>query len=503
MSFIRKIKRDGKIYLAEVENIRVDGKVKQRHIRYVGKEEDGKTILSCSISDAEISSVKLSGPLMALNSISNSIGLPDILGEYSNEILSMVFAHCLDYQSLNHMKKWYERTDLNLILNLENLTEKRLVNALDSLNSKIFIEKQNQIFKNVQKHLGITTNGIVYDVTNTYFYGKKSRLAKYGHDKEKRKGYPLIQIGLAVTQDEGIPIFHKTFPGNIHDSRTFSDISNDLEIIGIKKGIAVMDRGITSGENSTFMNGKQWKLLCGMKIDNGIKKKLGVNFSSHNLCIEKNRFRMNKTIFYCTEIPYTHGSVKGRLILIFNRKKALLTEESRLDEVHEAKLRLAKNLTIKPDIEKFFNKKGMLLNEELNNAKKFDGMSFLFTTSDLKIEDAIKAYFDKDVVEKCFQSLKGVIRLRPVRHWLYNRVEAHVFICYLSSLILSILKTKVSALKLSFQEAIHELDGLYRVYIKDPKNNFQIDRLVALTKIQEKILRTIDKNLLKQCSVQN
>src|SRR5205807_4408394 len=42
------------------------------------------------------------------------------------------------------------------------------------------------------------------------------------------KGYPLIQIGLAVTAEEGIPIFHKTFPGHIHDSRTFVDISNDL-----------------------------------------------------------------------------------------------------------------------------------------------------------------------------------------------------------------------------------------------------------------------------------
>jgi hypothetical protein len=35
MSFIRKIKRGNDIYLAEVENKRVDGKVMQKHIRYV------------------------------------------------------------------------------------------------------------------------------------------------------------------------------------------------------------------------------------------------------------------------------------------------------------------------------------------------------------------------------------------------------------------------------------------------------------------------------------
>ena len=39
MSFIRKIKRGNAVYLAEVKNIRVDGKVVQKHLRYVGSAE--------------------------------------------------------------------------------------------------------------------------------------------------------------------------------------------------------------------------------------------------------------------------------------------------------------------------------------------------------------------------------------------------------------------------------------------------------------------------------
>ncbi len=148
-------------------------------------------------------------------------------------------------------------------------------------------------------------------------------------------------------------------------------------------------------------------------------------------------------------------------------------------------------------MELFFNKKGNLLKEKLAEEKLYDGVSFLFTTSDITITDAIKAYFDKDVVEKCFHSLKGVVRRRLIRHWLYDRVEAHVFICYLSCLMLSILKLKVAPLELSVQEALDELEELYRVYLKDPKKGFLINRLVALSKKQEKILRTIDKQLLQ------
>ena len=44
MSFIRKVKIGNKIYLSEVENKRINGKVVQKHIRYVGKEADGNTI---------------------------------------------------------------------------------------------------------------------------------------------------------------------------------------------------------------------------------------------------------------------------------------------------------------------------------------------------------------------------------------------------------------------------------------------------------------------------
>jgi len=199
MSFIKKIKRNGKIYLAEVESVRVGGKVVHKYLRYLGKESDGKTILTTSISNAEIESVKLSGPLMVLHSIAESIGLPGILGEYSKEILSLVYAHCLDYESLNHMKKWFARTDLNLILGLEALTEKRLVNALDAMESEHFITNQVKIFDKVKSVLKIKTKGVVYDVTNTYFHGKKCSKAKYGHDKENRKGHKLVQIGLAVT----------------------------------------------------------------------------------------------------------------------------------------------------------------------------------------------------------------------------------------------------------------------------------------------------------------
>ncbi len=103
-------------------------------------------------------------------------------------------------------------------------------------------------------------------------------------------------------------------------------------------------------------------------------------------------------------------------------------------------------------------------------------------------------------MKKAFQSLKGIVKLRPIRHWLYNRVNAHVFICYLSYLLLSLLKLKLKKIGMSPLEALSELDSLYKVYIRDTMKGFRLTRTVALTKNQEKILKSIDKTLLSCCS---
>src|SRR2546429_6981420 len=50
--------------------------------------------------------------------------------------------------------------------------------------------------------------------------------------------------------------------------------------------------------------------------------------------------------------------------------------------------------------------------KHLAKESRWDGLSFIFTTSTLTPTQAIQAYFDKDVVEKSFQALKGVVRLR-------------------------------------------------------------------------------------------
>ena len=351
MSFTRRIKRGGRVYLAEVENRRIDGKVVQHHIRYVGREADGKTILAASLSEAEIEQVKLYGPLLVLHHLAKKIHLPERLGPYSQEILSLVYAHCLDYRSLNHMPQWFERTDLNFLLDLNGLTEKRLVNALDDLEGLDADAFQREMFQSLCQHYRLHPSGVIYDVTNTYLYGRRCPLGKPGHDKEGVKGRPLVQIGLAVTQKEGFPLFHKVFDGNVHDARTLSDLVTLFGSYQLEAGLFIYDRGIVSKRNLEQIKELHWDTLCGIPIHPALQT------------------------FWR---PWAN-----------NERRQRETRESRRDEILYAQKLLAEGKAIKPGLRPFFDTQGRLRQDKLEAAEQFDGYSCIFSTRSLPAEEML------------------------------------------------------------------------------------------------------------------
>jgi len=498
MSFIRRIKRNGRIYLAEVQNTRIKGKTVQKHIRYIGRQADDKTILASSISHLKVDQVKLFGPLIVLHHIAQQIHLPSLLGQFGDQLMSLVYAHCLDYKSINHMSRWFERTDLTTLLDLDGLTEDGLLQALDSLEQQDSTELQSRIFQSVRENYHLNEKALIYDVTNTYLYGRRCPLGKLGHDKEGVKGRPLIQIGLGVTKTDGIPVIHKVYDGNIPDSRTLQDMLTNLRQFGFTDGYLIFDRGISSKKNQQEIKALRWKVICGLPLDASLKKVLRSVIGRERFLEYRNRIRLQKTVFYAIRKSYVVGTIRGRIALCFNEQQRKDLRESRYDEVTQAQTLLRQGKRVKPGMEEYFDPRGQLSAEKLKEAEEFDGYSVVFTTAALSPEEMVRMYFEKDLVEKCFQSLKGVIRVRPVRHWLYNRVNSHVFICYLAYLLLALLRMRLKKLEITPDEALKELDSMYKVYMHDEKKGFKLTRVVTLTKKQEDILKAVDRRLLKE-----
>jgi len=281
----------------------------------------------------------------------------------------------------------------------------------------------------------------------------------------------------------------------------YNDLITSFEKYKIKSGVIVYDRGITSGSNVKQVKKLKWDTICGLASNNTLKKIIRIIISENKLTDIKKRIKMNKTVFYVFPQEYVIGDINGILLCCYNEDKKKNLRESRYDEIQNAQILMKNGEQIKSGLEKYLYKNGGLNLNAIMQEEEFDGFSFIFSTKKMPVNEIMRLYFhDKDIIEKAFQSLKGIVKVRPIRHWLYNRVVAHIIICYLSYLLLSLLKLSLKKINMSPIKALTELDSLYKVYIKDKKKGFKLSRTVALTKNQEKILKTIDKKLLISCS---
>jgi transposase len=500
MSFIRRIKKGNAVYLAEVESVREGNKVKQKFLRYIGKEVDGKQILSSSISNLTIDSVKVYGSLAILDSLASSIDLHSHLGEYAKEILSMVYAHCINPQSISSLSDWFKKTDLNFILDLEKVTEERLLKAIDSLEKLNWDILQQTIFESVRKKYNITSKGIFYDVTNTYLYGRRCALGKLGHSKHGKDNNPLVQIGLGILRDSGIPVFHSVYEGNIHDARIFSDAIERFSSFGIQDVIVVYDRGITSKSNVTALKRLNLHGICGVPIRGSIKQIVRTLVKKNQILDYNNRIKLTSTKIYADEITHTIGGFTGKLLICFNPKMREDIRENRYDEIQHAQENMHLKKNIKSGLAKYFDEKEQLKKSVLLIAEEMDGYSCIFSTDKgLTKDEIVRTYYEKDLVEKAFRTLHGVVKLRPIRHWLNTRVIGHIFICYLAYLLLSLFQYRLSLSQLQYSAtmALKKMETYYKIYARDTDKGFTIQKTVALSKEQEAIVRAVDKKIAK------
>lgn len=504
MTFIRRLKTKTGTYLVKVKNEWKDGKVVQKHLGVVGKIENGKEILYGQIHDSEIREVSVAGSILALSELCRELGLGEILDSYtdyrSKWLMALVLAHCTKPTSINRMKRWCKKYGVNDLLDLQSheCNKDRFCSALDELNAKSIMKIEKDLFKRISYIVKPKKDSLFYDVTSTYFCGTQCSIAKSGYNSEGI-GLPQINIGLAITRQYGFPIFHQVFDGNIQDIRSIDQTLRTLKDYGIKNTILVWDRGMTS-KNSILAAKKQGlDVVVGLPLRGEIKRK-AIQMKEKISTID-NRTRLTTQILYTKGYNSNVYGIKGKVVVCFNEREASVLKELRYDEIENALQRLERGLSVKERIKKFIDMKQREVNKHaLLNAELTDGLYALFSTNtSLSSKNIVKIYFQKDRIEKAFQYLKSMIKVRPVRHWLTDRVRAHVFICYLSYTLFSMLEWKLKSrnIEMSIGEAIETLENIYRVKVYDPKTGNSFVKHSVMSKQQESIMKAINRELVE------
>src|SRR5690606_29078904 len=128
--------------------------------------------------------------------------------------------------------------------------DKLYSSALDLYSIKDSLEQH--LSKRTNELFDLDDKIILYDLTNTYFEGRKmgSKIAQFGRSKEKRSDCKLVVLALVVNT-QGFLKYSNIFEGNKSDSKSLPDIINKIRIKTSteKRAIVVLDAGIATEEN--------------------------------------------------------------------------------------------------------------------------------------------------------------------------------------------------------------------------------------------------------------
>ena len=387
-----------------------------------------------------------------------AIGLDRVLGPPGNRRRDLVIAMVVSRLIAPGSKLATARgldpatatSSLGEVLGLRAVDEDELYGALDWL-----LQRQPAIEKSLaRKHLadGVL---VLYDVTSSYLEGRCCPLAKLGYNRDGKKGKLQIVYGLLCAAD-GCPVAIEVFEGDTGDPTTVADqVAKLKRRFALDHVVLVGDRGmITQARIDEDLRpaGLDWitalrapalqglvgggYLQMSLFDDRDMASVTSPEFPGERLIVCRNpdlareRARKREDLLAATERDL------AKIAASVARKSRPLRGAAEIGVAVGAVLDKHKmgkhfDLTIADDRFVFARK-----SEQIAQEAALDGLYAVRTSlpeETLADEATVKAYKSLSMVERAFRCLKTVdLHVRPIHHWLGDRVRAHVFLCMLA-----------------------------------------------------------------------
>lgn len=188
-------------------------------------------------STVSIKWTKEFGPAYLFRKIWDKIGLGRLLqklmddaqvaSRYDEAIFAMVLNRLMDPNSkYSIFRKWVETVYAEGLSDIQLHHYYRALDFLSEQKNQI----ETQLYGQLTDLMSLDVDIVFYDTTSSYFEGEEAdeEIAGYGYSKDHRGDRKQVVIGLLMTK-QGIPIGHQVFPGNMHDTKTFSMVIEDIQ----------------------------------------------------------------------------------------------------------------------------------------------------------------------------------------------------------------------------------------------------------------------------------
>lgn len=365
-------------------------------------------------------------------------------------VVAMIVERLIHQCSKLATTRLWHQTTLAEELSVGDADEDELYAALDWLWAR-----QPQIEKKLAARHLAEGGRVLYDVSSSYYEGRRCPLAVLGHDRDGKKGRLIIVYGV-LTDAEGRPVAVEVYPGNTGDPTTVPDQVEKLrQRFGLSRIVLVGDRGLLTQTRLETL--KQYPGLGWISALRGPE----VRHLADTGCLQLSLFdRQNLAEISSPDFP------NERLVACFNpllaaergrkRQDLLKATEKELNKIAQEVARRTRKPLLQAEIAL---KVGKVINHykmakhftltiqdgrfewarqqvSIQQEADLDGI-YVIRTSEPEHQyaaaEVVRHYKSLSQVERAFRCLKGIdLRVRPIRHHTEDHVRAHIFLCLLA-----------------------------------------------------------------------
>lgn len=405
------------------------------------------------------------GHVAAVLGLARKLGVDKLLGSRRSRVrdlaMAMVVGRVVCPSSKLAQSRSWDDTTLGAELSVQDADEDELYGAMD------WALKQQPKVEAALAERHLERGGMVmYDLTSSYFEGRHCALAKYGHNRDGKRGKLQVNWGL-VTNAEGCPVAVQVYPGNAGDPKTLQDQVEKLrERFGIERLVLVGDRGMITQARIDHIKehapGVEWitalrapqiqklrdagTLQLTLFDDRDLGEITDPAYPGERLVVCRNprlaeeRARKRGDLLEMTEARLE----KVRLML---ERKTRRGKPERADQigVRVGKVisgyKVAKHFDLRIEDGLFEYQRNA---ERIEREAALDGIYVVRTSvgkDRLSSDEVVRTYKRLAKIERAFRSLKTEdLQVRPIHHRLEDRVRCHIFLCMLAYYVLWHLK---------------------------------------------------------------
>ncbi|KKL71594.1 hypothetical protein LCGC14_2093350 [marine sediment metagenome] len=551
MVYLTRKKKKGKYYLYLEEKAWINGRTRRAWQKYLGPEDKLKDIkfnslLTRHANKVEVQTIEF-GSSAALWQMAEEIELAKIidantgkkrkqnlsLGEY---ITIAAINRCVAPCSKSKLKRWYEKDWLSTRYDIDPqvLNAQTYWNHFQYLSKEILVQIELALGQIVVDKYDLDLDSLFYDPTNFFTFSKgseESELLQFGHSKENRNGCRLVNYSLLCARESGVPLMHETYAGNTQDAQEFKQvpqrIADRLLALGRdpKRITLVFDKGnhsrdafaaideiklgfIASRRNSTH------KDLLHVPRDEFTKTILPITQKAVEY------FKTTKKIYGKDRILYVVLDPKKQKKYIIKFVEKLEKKILEIKEYFKDRLNVkmwSKKKAVEEKLKSLVGKRPLAdviitevrgtdenmtltvsIDEKARKAHEATlGRTILFTNREEWTPEAvIWGYREQYIVEHAFRDMKSptAIAIRPMYHHADTSIRAHVFLCVISLLLLSLLRLKLArkSVPTSYNELHYELRSIHALKILTSPKAKPLWKLEKITKNASKFFRALN-----------